>query len=123
VTGRGNFESKNILELVGSLEEREALAGARPKLFEVREARIHPGHDDKVLTSWNGLMLAAFAEAARTLEREDYREAATAFTHPQAHARQVYEALVSPPTSPSDLGLEPFGGNWTERETRVRREN
>jgi len=76
VTGRGNFEGKNILELKGSLEERDALANARRQLFEVREARIHPGRDDKVLTSWNGLMLAAFAEAARALEREDYLEVA-----------------------------------------------
>jgi uncharacterized protein YyaL (SSP411 family) len=79
------FEGKNILELVGSLEERQALAGARLKLFELREKRVHPGRDGKVLTSWNGLMLAAFAEAARALDREDdstelaevYREVAS----------------------------------------------
>jgi len=71
VTERGNFEGKNILELVGSLEEREALTEARRKLFEAREERVHPGRDDKVLTSWNGLMLAAFAEAARALDRDD----------------------------------------------------
>jgi len=76
VTKRGNFEGKNILELKGDLEEREALAEARRRLFEVRESRIHPGRDDKVLTSWNGLMLAAFAEAARVLGREDYRQVA-----------------------------------------------
>jgi uncharacterized protein len=76
VTERGNFEGKNILELKGSLEERETLAEARRKLFEVRERRVHPGLDDKVLTSWNGLMLAAFAEAARALRRDDYREIA-----------------------------------------------
>ncbi|MGD2246390.1 MAG: C45 family autoproteolytic acyltransferase/hydrolase [Candidatus Aminicenantes bacterium] len=46
-------------------------------------------------------------------------EAATAFTRSQAHAQQVYEALVPPPTSPSDLGLRPFGGDWAEWETRV----
>jgi uncharacterized protein YyaL (SSP411 family) len=76
VTERGNFEGKNILEHKGSLEEREALAEARRKLFEVREERVHPGRDDKVLTSWNGLMLAAFAEAARALDRDDYRRIA-----------------------------------------------
>jgi uncharacterized protein YyaL (SSP411 family) len=76
VTERGNFEGKNILELKGSLDEREALAEARRKLSEVRERRIHPGRDDKVLTSWNGLMLAAFAEAARVLKRKDYQEVA-----------------------------------------------
>ena len=76
VTARGNFEGKNILELKGSLEERRALAQARRRLFEAREERVHPGRDDKVLTSWNGLMLAAFAEAARVLRREDYRQVA-----------------------------------------------
>jgi hypothetical protein len=73
VTRHGNFEGKNILEFVGDMEERPALAGARRKLFEAREQRVHPGRDEKVLTSWNGLMLAAFAEAARTLNRDDYR--------------------------------------------------
>jgi uncharacterized protein YyaL (SSP411 family) len=73
VTRHGNFKaqvpvslgSKNILEFVGDMEQRPALAEPRRKLFEARESRIHPDRDDKVLTSWNGLMLAAFAEAAR----------------------------------------------------------
>jgi uncharacterized protein YyaL (SSP411 family) len=55
-TERGNFEGKNILELKGSLEERDALANARRQLSEVREARIHPGRDDKVLTSWKMIL-------------------------------------------------------------------
>ena len=71
VTRHGNFEGKNILEFVGDMELRPALAKARRRLFEAREKRIHPGRDEKVLTSWNGLMLAAFAEAARALERDD----------------------------------------------------
>ena len=37
---------------------------------------MHPGRDEKVLTAWNGLMLAAFAEAARALDRDDYRQVA-----------------------------------------------
>jgi len=65
VTRQGNFEGKNILEFVGNLDQRPAFADARLKLFEAREQRVHPGRDEKVLTSWNGLMLAAFAEAAR----------------------------------------------------------
>jgi hypothetical protein len=76
VTPGGNFEGKNILEFVGDLDQRPALAEARRKLFEAREQRVHPGRDEKVLTSWNGLMLAAFAEAARTLNREDYQDVA-----------------------------------------------
>ncbi|MFN2250184.1 MAG: thioredoxin domain-containing protein, partial [Candidatus Promineifilaceae bacterium] len=62
VTPGGNFEGRNILEFVGDMEQRPALAESRRKLFEVREQRAHPGRDEKVLTSWNGLMLAAFAE-------------------------------------------------------------
>ena len=76
VTRHGNFEGKNILEFVGDLDRRPALTEARRKLFETREERVHLGRDEKVLTSWNGLMLAAFAEAARTLNREDYQEVA-----------------------------------------------
>ncbi len=76
VTERGNFESRNILEFVGDVDQRATLAEARRKLFEAREQRLHPGRDEKVLTSWNGLMLAAFAEAARTLNRDDYRRVA-----------------------------------------------
>jgi uncharacterized protein YyaL (SSP411 family) len=76
VTLHGNFEGKNILEFVGDMEQRPALANARCKLFEAREKREHPGRDDKVLTSWNGLMLATFAEAGRVLGREDYRQVA-----------------------------------------------
>ena len=76
VTRHGNFEGKNILEFVGDMDQRPALAEARRKLFEAREKRVHPGRDEKVLTSWNGLMLAAFAEAARALDRDDYRQVA-----------------------------------------------
>jgi uncharacterized protein YyaL (SSP411 family) len=76
VTPGGNFEGKNILEFVGDMDQRPALAEARRKLFEAREKRIPPGRDDKVLTSWNGLMLAAFAEAARVLDRDNYQEVA-----------------------------------------------
>jgi uncharacterized protein YyaL (SSP411 family) len=76
VTEGGSFEGKNILHFRGRLADRPALAEARRRLFEAREGRVHPGRDEKVLTSWNGLMLAAFAEAARVLGREDYQEVA-----------------------------------------------
>ena len=76
VTPDGNFEGKNFLEFVGDVDERPALAEARRQLFEAREQRIHPGRDEKVLTSWNSLILAAFAEATRTLNRLDCQEVA-----------------------------------------------
>ena len=87
-TDRGNFEGKNILELTGDLGRREDLSHARGKLFAAREARVHPGRDQKVITAWNGLMLAAFAEAARSLARDDYRKVA------ERNAEFILGALV-----------------------------
>src|SRR5688500_11144515 len=88
VTERGNFEGKNILHLARppeavadefglSTEELWArIATIRAKLFAVREKRVRPGRDEKILAAWNGLMLRSFALAARVTGREDYREAA-----------------------------------------------
>lgn len=76
VTPKGNFEGKNILTFRGTWEEREATASLRRRLGEVRERRVPPARDEKVITAWNGLMLAAFADGARILGREDYRVAA-----------------------------------------------
>ena len=79
-----NFEGHSILfvprdpeEVAGTLgltadELATAIARARGLLYAEREKRVHPGLDDKVLASWNGLMLAAFAEAAAVLGRADY---------------------------------------------------
>ncbi len=55
---------------------RAQLEDARRILFDHREARIHPGKDDKVLTDWNGLMIAALARAARVFDDDTYAEAA-----------------------------------------------
>ena len=76
VTPGGNWEGQTILTFGGTWEERQALEGARERLLSARERRIKPERDDKVLTSWNGLMLAAFAEAGRALDRDDYVQAA-----------------------------------------------
>lgn len=88
VTGHGNWEGKNILHIPRSVEQvatvagvtserlQQAIARGRRLLFERREQRVKPGLDDKTLTAWNGLMLRAFAEAGRALERDDYLQAA-----------------------------------------------
>jgi uncharacterized protein YyaL (SSP411 family) len=52
------------------------LMSARGKLFTVRERRIRPGRDEKILTSWNGLMIEGMAHAARTFGRDDWIESA-----------------------------------------------
>lgn len=62
------------------LTEAEAeaiLAGARAKLFAHRETRIRPGRDDKLLVSWNALMIHGLAHAARVFDRPDWLAAAT----------------------------------------------
>src|SRR5258708_4829925 len=57
-------------------EVEQRLETARKKLFAVREKRIHPPKDDKILTDWNGLMIAALAEASQVFNRPDYDAAA-----------------------------------------------
>jgi uncharacterized protein YyaL (SSP411 family) len=69
--------SDNAVELVmseGELYQR--LESARQKLFAVRQKRIHPSKDDKILTDWNGLMIAALAKGAQVLNEPDYANAA-----------------------------------------------
>jgi uncharacterized protein YyaL (SSP411 family) len=72
----GNFEGKSVLEYVADEAQRATYAEARRDLRRAREARTPPQRDEKVITSWNGLMMAAFAEAARALGRDDYQEVA-----------------------------------------------
>jgi uncharacterized protein YyaL (SSP411 family) len=70
-----NFEGRNILFVAGE-PAPERIAMARRRLFEARERRVHPGLDDKVLASWNGLAARALADAGRALGRADYVAAA-----------------------------------------------
>jgi len=53
---------------------------SRQKLFQARAQRVPPATDTKVLTSWSSLMITAFAEAARVLNRHDYRRTAVEAT-------------------------------------------
>lgn len=78
VTSKGNFEGKNILNLISkNLEDiDDEIEKSRKILFEEREKRIHPYKDDKILTSWNGLMIASLAHAGRIFENNDYINAA-----------------------------------------------
>jgi hypothetical protein len=84
MTNAGNFEGKNILNVTRELSEvarienvtveqlSTTIDNARKILFEAREKRVKPARDEKILTAWNGLMLASFAEAAAILNRPDY---------------------------------------------------
>ena len=65
VTASGNWETVNILHRVADEETSpDMVQRARRTLFEARQRRPQPARDDKVLTSWNGLMIAALADAA-----------------------------------------------------------
>jgi hypothetical protein len=84
VTPQGNFEGKNILNVSQSskafddqlgLDENEwqsIIKSARSSLLNVRAQRIRPLKDDKVLVSWNALMISSFAQAARILDNNEY---------------------------------------------------
>ncbi len=88
VSDRGNFEGHNILSVVRSVENvaerlrvsvsevKRVLAEGRQKLFALREKRIKPARDEKILTEWNGLMIHALAECGVVLGREDAQQAA-----------------------------------------------
>jgi hypothetical protein len=73
-TERGNFEGRNIL--TRGEREPERLPEIRARLYEARAKRVWPGLDDKRLTAWNALMIAALAEAGAVLDRDDYLDAA-----------------------------------------------
>lgn len=88
ITEHGNFvdhsdpdplPNQNVLSWVEkprNAEERSLLASAKEKLFKIRSQRVRPHLDDKVLASWNGLMLGAMARASAVLGEKSYREAA-----------------------------------------------
>ena len=78
VTTGGNWEGTNILErpVRGDLLRPPEVERARAALFAARQQRVRPGLDDKVLTEWNALMLAALAEAAAATGDEAWAEAA-----------------------------------------------
>jgi uncharacterized protein YyaL (SSP411 family) len=88
ITKEGNFvdhshpqplAGQNVLSIVNPdvrVEDQPLLASAKTKMCDVRAKRIRPHLDDKILASWNGLMLGAFARASAILGDEKYRTAA-----------------------------------------------
>jgi hypothetical protein len=77
VSASGNWEGHTILNRLGAMsfadEATESeLAACRAVLFHARAERVRPGLDDKVLADWNGLMIAALAQAAQIFERPDW---------------------------------------------------
>ncbi|HXX05928.1 MAG TPA: thioredoxin domain-containing protein [Candidatus Bathyarchaeia archaeon] len=85
----GNFEGKNILHNninqssvsfqfgKSELETMEIIRHCKEKLYETRIKRIHPGKDDKILTSWNALMITGFLKGYRVTQHDEFLKAAT----------------------------------------------
>lgn len=69
---------EDVARVVGFSQEQteELLSSARQSLFRIREERVKPGRDDKVLVSWNGLMIKGMAAAGRRLKRNDFIKSA-----------------------------------------------
>jgi len=88
VSAQGNFEGHNILHVardpaqvaaahgISAAALEPVVASARDALLRAREARVHPGRDEKILAAWNGLMVRALADGARALDHAAWRAAA-----------------------------------------------
>lgn len=101
ISEKGNWEGHNIVnrkysydafaEMIGAEPDflKSKLSAAKVKLFNVRDQRIHPGLDDKILLDWNALMCTAYAKAYSALGVEAYKEAALRnMTFLQKHFRK-----------------------------------
>ncbi|MER9329296.1 thioredoxin domain-containing protein [Mesorhizobium sp. M0488] len=110
-----------------SVVDHERLVPLKARLLAVREERARPGLDAKALTDWNGLMIAALAEAGRSLRRKDWIDAAAkAFAHISAAcrdhrlphsmlgARKLFPALSSDYAAMTNAAISLFEatGDW-----------
>ncbi|MBN2332273.1 MAG: thioredoxin domain-containing protein [Deltaproteobacteria bacterium] len=85
ITEEGTFEGETSIphlrvslgafaaaEKLPAGEVKASLEAARATLYQARDQRVHPFKDDKIITSWNGLMIAALAKSARVFDRPDF---------------------------------------------------
>jgi len=150
VSDGGNFEGRNILNLPKTIEQcaalkgwdaaslREELAASRRKLLAVRDRRVRPGKDDKILVSWNALMIDSLARAAGALDEPDYHRAAaraarfllTELRHPDGrllhcwrHGRARFDAYLDDYTSMINalisLYQTDFDESWIEAAVQL----
>jgi uncharacterized protein YyaL (SSP411 family) len=117
VTPQGNFEHSgaSVLSVVappGDAREQAALERARLAMLTARESRPKPARDDKVLASWNALMIGALADAGAALEDERLLGAADRamrFVEGALIVREPRESQAAPPTGPSLSPLARIG--------------
>lgn len=108
ITEEGNFEGNSIPNLLQRTVEQYArergldpetleaeMEASRAALFEWRERRIHPHKDDKILTAWNGLTIAALAKGAKALQSSEYADAAArAVRFIETHLRRTEDGRL-----------------------------
>jgi len=130
ITEAGNFTDhshpqplagQNVLSIVNPIgrdgvspslpDDSELITSAKSKMLAAREKRIRPHLDDKILASWNGLMLGAFARASAVLGEEKYRAAA------ERNLRFNQEKLWQPPLGRVGSPLPADGAHGVSRPT------
>ena len=108
VTEEGNFEGQNILNRLKDLsprpENEPQLSILRSQLLMLRSNRVRPGLDDKALADWNGLMIAALANAGAMLSEPSWVEMGA----------RAFEFIVRSMTKGDRHGLERLGHSWRE---------
>ena len=110
VTADGNWEhGLNVLHV--ALPEAVKFAAERSKLFAIREKRVRPHRDEKILTAWNGLMISALARAAQALDEPKYRAAAERAAHLLLYDRWKNGKLTRTATVPAMVEDYAFFGN------------
>ncbi|HUJ72889.1 MAG TPA: thioredoxin domain-containing protein [Verrucomicrobiae bacterium] len=110
VTADGNWEhGLNVLHVASP--DTAKLAAERSKLFAIREKRVRPHRDEKILTAWNGLMISALARAAQVLDEPKYRAAAERAAHYLLASRWKNGKLTRTTTVPAMVEDYAFFGN------------
>ena len=114
-----------VVEAKLAAKERIAAAYAAFMGMNYTDVGYEPLHDLYILSNKEYYQGDNFFNRGRLSSGPEanfyFARAATAYTRAQAHASQLMEALVPPPTSPSDLGLLAFGDAWASWETKVGR--
>jgi uncharacterized protein YyaL (SSP411 family) len=120
ISGPGNWEGKNILNRPRSWDEaekmlgqerawlEESLAAARRKLFAVRTNRVVPFRDEKILTSWNGLMIETMAHGYQVLGDQRYLAA----------AKKAAAFILGEMRGPAASGVRPLLHSYKDGQAR-----
>ncbi|RUV65310.1 thioredoxin domain-containing protein, partial [Mesorhizobium sp. M5C.F.Ca.IN.020.14.1.1] len=115
-----------------SVADRDRLIPLKEKMLAAREQRVRPGRDGKILTDWNGLVIAALAEAGRSLKRIDWIEAAeqafaaiasagrdSRLPHSMLGAKRLFPALSSDYAAMVNAAISLFEATGTSRYTEL----